>query len=218
MSKELQDRVGEIFNDIADKNKADSDYQLPTGDNSLAETSDYGDDNFIADIIMADKDFSGQDASFLYLYATGFSKRMAIAKSYPEYSELTSAADKERFITSRAHNVLYKKHGTAIVDKIRETNKRTALQDDALVDKVLDGIADDLETADDDKSKNVMRKIVLDYHLKNKELNKRTEESKGDNYIILGDMYKNESKEVALNTIDAEVIDDGEEVALNDHS
>ena len=216
MSKTLADGVGDIFDEIADKNKSDSDYQMPAGNNCLAETSNYGDDNFIADIITADKEFSSQDASFLYLYATGFSKRMAVMKAYPEYSELTSAADKERFITSRTNNILYIKHGNVIVDKIRQVNKRQQLQNDALVDKVLDGIADDLETTDDDRSKNIMRKMVLDYDLKNKEINKKTEESKGDNYVIYGDMYKTDNNEKAINTIEAEAVDIGEEVALND--
>ena len=216
MSKTLADGMGDIFDEIADENKSDSNYVMPTGNNSLAETSNYGEDDFLAAVITADNDFSSQDASFLYLYAAGFSKRMAVMKAYAEYSDLSSAADKERFITSRTHNVLYKKQGNVIVDKIRQANKRQQLQNDALVDKVLDGIADDLETTDDDKSKNVMRKMVLDYDLKNKEIAKRSEDSKGDNYVIYGDMYKSNDDEKAINTIDAEAVDIGEEVAIND--
>ena len=216
MSKDITDSVGDIFDEIADKNKSDSNYVMPTGNNSLAETSNYGEDDFLAAVITADNDFSSQDASFLYLYAAGFSKRMAVMKAYAEYSDLSSAADKERFITSRTSHVLYNKKGNAIVDKIRQVNKRQQLQNDALVDKVLDGIADDLETTDDDRSKNIMRKMVLDYDLKNKELSKRDDDSKGDSYVIYGDMYKNNDNEKAINTIEAEAVEIGEEVAIND--
>ena len=209
----LQDRVGEIYKEIADKNKADNNI----ADTAVAETSNYAEDNFLADIITADKEFSSQDASFLYLYATGFSKRMAIMKAYPEYSNLTSAADKERFITSRTSHVLYNKKGNAIVEKIRQVNKRQQLQNDALVDKILDDIADDLETSDDDRSKNIMRKMVLDYDLKNKELNRREDDSKGgDSYVIYGGVVINNDNEKAINAIEAEAVDIGEEVALND--
>ena len=232
MNSDLMDKIGDIFDEIGAKNEEkgeksakndeksaeNSTFSVEKGDNSLAEPSELSEnDTFMSDIcqdiITADNNFSGYDASFMYLYASGFSKRMAVMKAYPEYSELSGDADRERFVASRSKDVLYKKHGAAIVAKIRESTKRSELQNDALVDRVLDGIADDLETSDDDRSKNVMRKIVLDFVLKNKEVNKKTEEKRGDNYVILGNMYKNNDDEKAINVIDTDAVDVGEEVA-----